>query len=141
MTFNASAFEALIKDTNFLCDYIDTPYITTSEQFSSADELVKYLQERITECEVIYYHTAIEFLADNDASLCESLGIACEYGYETKNLNSELLATLLLQQKLSEELAELDFIDVFAEDTKMKLPESVREIIEDNINFINGGRV
>ena len=49
--------------------------------------------------EVIYYSSAIRYLKDNDPSLCESLEIATEYGYEAKNLNSELLATLHASQK------------------------------------------
>ena len=49
--------------------------------------------------EVIYYSTAIRYLKDNDPSLTESLEIATEYGYEAKNLNSELLATLHASQK------------------------------------------
>lgn len=111
--FNTEEFEEIIGNTNLLKDYIDTPYITASETFETVDELTEYLQERISECEVIYYHVAIKFLADNDASLGESIEAACELGYELKNINSELLATLLLQQKLSEELAECDFTECF----------------------------
>ena len=106
---NNAKFEETLDNTNLLKDYIDTPYITTSESFGNEDELKEYLQERIGECDVIYYHKAIAFLAENDASLGESMQIASDMGYETKNLNSELLATLLLQQKLCEELAKTDF--------------------------------
>lgn len=114
-TFNTAQFETIIKETTFLCDYIDTPYITNSESFDNEDDLKEYLEDRIRECEVIYYHTAIDFLKDNDPSLGESLELASDMGYETKNLNSELLATLLLQQKLSNELSETDFTECFTE--------------------------
>jgi hypothetical protein len=52
--------------------------------------------------EVIYYHKAIKYLCENDASLSESLEIADELGYNVKDINSELLATLLMQQKETE---------------------------------------
>jgi hypothetical protein len=52
--------------------------------------------------EVIYYHKAMIYLAENDASLSESLEIADELGYNVKDINSELLATLLMQQKETE---------------------------------------
>ena len=44
--------------------------------------------------DIIYYYKAIEYLQDNDSSLCESLEIASEFGYTTENLNSEVLASL-----------------------------------------------
>ena len=50
----------------------------------------------------------MEFLLEHDASLATSIELAHEYGYETEAINSELLATLLLQQMLSEELHDLD---------------------------------
>lgn len=113
--FNTQKFEEIISNTNLLKDYIDTPYITNSESFENVNDLNEYLQERIGECDVIYYATAIKFLAENDASLGESLQLASDMGYETKNLNSELLATLLLQQKLSEELGATDFSECFTD--------------------------
>jgi len=53
--------------------------------------------------EIIYYSKAIKYLSREDASLSDSLDIASEYGYTTEQLNSELLATLLYQQKLTEQ--------------------------------------
>jgi len=58
--------------------------------------------------EVIYYHEAIKYLMNEDASLSDSLDIASEYGYTTEQLNSELLATLLYQQKLTEQWYEIE---------------------------------
>ena len=57
--------------------------------------------------DIIYYYKAMEYLKENDASLSDSLDIASEYGYETKDLNSELLATLLYQQRLTEQWYEI----------------------------------
>ena len=58
--------------------------------------------------EVIYYSEAIKYLMREDASLGQSLDIASEYGYTTEQLNSELLATLLYQQKLTEQWYEME---------------------------------
>lgn len=75
--------------------------------FDNADELIESLQEEIQQDEVIYYSNAMEYLSNNDNSLKESIGIALDMGYELKNVNSELLATLLKQQNLNEELGGL----------------------------------
>lgn len=114
-TLNADQFESILKDTIFLKDYIDTPYIVASESFDDEGELRDYLQERIGEAEVIYYTNAAKFLLEQDPSFSESLALASEMGYTPDKLNSELLATLLLQQKLSEELAELDLSECITE--------------------------
>ena len=115
--FNAQAFEALIDGSSLLSDHIDTPYITTSETFNSEDDLREYLQARVSEAEVIYYVTAAQFLLENDPSLNEAFALAFDCGYTLERLNSEVLATLLLQQKLSEELGELDLAACFIETT------------------------
>ena len=57
--------------------------------------------------DIIYYHEAMKYLLREDTSLCESLEIASEYGYTTENLNSELLATLLYQQNLTNQWYEI----------------------------------
>ena len=53
--------------------------------------------------EIIYYSNAIEYLSRNDTSLRESIEIAVDYGYELKNINSELLASLLASQNSREQ--------------------------------------
>ena len=53
--------------------------------------------------EIIYYSNAIEYLTRNDNSLRESIEIAVDYGYELKNINSELLASLLASQNSREQ--------------------------------------
>jgi len=75
---------------------------------NDADDFLEYYRETyVQDASIIYYHTAIEYLKEHDPSLMESLGIANEYGYAAKNINSELLATLLLQRELEEELSGL----------------------------------
>lgn len=53
--------------------------------------------------EIIYYGSAMEYLTRNDNSLRESIEIAIYYGYELKNINSELLASLLASQNSREQ--------------------------------------
>jgi hypothetical protein len=115
-TFNAAAFDTILQGTVELKDYIDTPYIVSGgESFDDEDSLREYLQERIGEAEVTYYAAAMRFLMEYDNSLHESLALASEMGFTLEKLSSELLATLLLQQKLSEELSGLDLAPCFIE--------------------------
>lgn len=83
---------------------------------NDADDFAEWYRETyIDSAEIIYYHTAIEYLKENDPSLRESTELASDIGYDVKDINSELLATLLLQQELNEELAELnsDLVEYF----------------------------
>lgn len=99
----------LFKDTSFDCfQYGD---------FESADELIESLREEINQEEVIYYRTAMEYLMENDNSLHESMALAHDMGYEAKDINSELLATILKQQNLNEELNDLvsDIEEIYSE--------------------------
>ena len=54
----------------------------------------------------------MEYLTANDTSLLESLDLAADMGYEIKNLNSEVLASLLASSKEREDFADIesDFI-------------------------------
>jgi hypothetical protein len=117
MTMNKAKFQEVIESTTLLNDHIDFAYMVSDdgEQFASEDELREYLQERVYEQEIIYYTNAAKYLLENDPSLTESLELAQDMGFDMKSLNSEKLATLHLQQKLSEELAETDFSECFEE--------------------------
>ena len=53
--------------------------------------------------EIIYYSKAMDYLTRNDDSLRESIEIALDFGYELKNINSELLASLLASQNSREQ--------------------------------------
>ena len=68
--------------------------------------------------EIIYYSEAINYLKENDFSLKLSLQLAEEFGYSIKDINSELLASLLASenavikfQDLQSEIEDF-FIDV-----------------------------
>jgi len=65
------------------------------------------INDAIMQEEIIYYYEAMKYLSREDASLSQSLEIASEYGYTTENLNSELLATLLYQQNLTNQWYEI----------------------------------
>lgn len=78
--------------------------------------------------EIIYYAKAIEYLAENDPSLNESLEIASEYGYEVQNLNSEILASLLASRNARDEFYELENeINEFFEELEEELEEEEEE--------------
>jgi hypothetical protein len=84
-------------DINYLLDF----------DCDNLDDFNECLNDYINEHEIIYYSVAMDFLKDYDNSLRESLEIAEEYGYKSKDLSSEILATLLLQKYLHEEAGEL----------------------------------
>jgi len=73
------------------------------ENEDTFSEFCDKVNDAIMHEDIIYYSEAIKYLTREDASLYDSLNIASEYGYTTENLNSELLATLLYQQKLTEQ--------------------------------------
>ena len=50
----------------------------------------------------------MEYLLENDPGLQISIGLAIEQGVSIEDLNSELLATILQQNKLTEELSSLE---------------------------------
>tara|TARA_R100000541_G_scaffold11826_1_gene20107 strand:- start:144 stop:479 length:336 start_codon:yes stop_codon:yes gene_type:complete len=88
----------ITEDKNFP---IDLAHLYCDED--SFDKFNDKVYEAINYEDIIYYGEAIKYLSIEDASLRESLGLASEYGFETENLNSELLATLLHQSKLREQ--------------------------------------
>ena len=92
-----------------LLDNIDI-YVCADDlkDVNTSDELRDYLESNDAfECEVIYYSNAMAYLLENDASLTESIELAIEYGYELKNINSELLATLLKCKNIRDEFENL----------------------------------
>lgn len=101
----------LFNDTRYLNEYIDIDSVLNTEYYdeiTSTDELYSVLCERINEVEIIYYSTAMEILKEEDQSLTESLNLAHELSYTLENLNSEILATLLIHERCIDELN--DFI-------------------------------
>jgi ribosomal protein L16 Arg81 hydroxylase len=94
---------------NTECNEIDIEYYLKDEEFSNYDEIRDILENNdALEREITYYSEAMKYLSENDNSLTESLGIASQLGYEVKNLNSELLASLLASQNLRDEFYGLE---------------------------------
>jgi hypothetical protein len=92
------------------CADLDLEYHLTEEGIKDEDDaetVHEYLQELIEQEEIIYYYTAMQFLTEYDTSLQTSLGLANKFGYTADRLNSELLATLLIQDLMSDELNEI----------------------------------
>ena len=87
-----------------IINYVDIDAIDNDDAFTSIYEMID--ENDGFNCDVIYYSNAIKYLQENDPSLMEALEIAAEYGYETKNLNSELLASLLKSQNVRDEFLE-----------------------------------
>lgn len=95
----------LKKHTDFIGVYIDVESVIGYEKnFKAIKDL---LETAIYEYQFIYYDAAMEFLSNYDNSLFDSLEEAKERGYTIENLNSEILAEVLLQRYMLEELNEL----------------------------------
>ena len=106
--------DKVIDLNDSLINYIDIESIDATDAFNSIYDMIE--ENDGFNCEVIYYSNAIKYLQENDPSLDESLEIAAGYGYELKNLNSEILASLLKSQNVRDEFSELkEEINVFFE--------------------------
>jgi len=92
----------------FLFNHLDKDdVIDTIKESTSISELEDSLLEKVNEVEFIYYSDAMEFLSLHDASLGKSLELAEELGYTIKDIDSTILATLLLQNMLREQVYNL----------------------------------
>jgi hypothetical protein len=94
----------LFENTNFLID-LDYEYLI--QNLEDLNDLENNFYEIINEHDLIYYSKCMTFLRDYDNSLRESLIIAEDLGYTLKNLSSEILATLLIQRYMNDELIEI----------------------------------
>jgi intracellular sulfur oxidation DsrE/DsrF family protein len=112
-------------DSQSFSSTIDFNYHLKDNDFSTVEEIEEILNDAgVFDVEIIYYSNAIKFLSENDASLNRSLEIASESGYEAKNLNSEILASLLASQIVRDEFAEI----------RNELEELLQEIEEQELN-------
>lgn len=94
-------FEYIEKDTDqSVTDHLDIEDILKMESY---DELYEELQDvGFFNVEIIYYAKAMEYLKEHDTSLTDSLEYAHNLGYSARDLNSELLATILACENLIE---------------------------------------
>jgi hypothetical protein len=88
-------------------EHIDIAYFADEYHESFEDLQDAILEGGGFDVEIIYYSNAIKYLQENDPSLRNSLEIAAEYGYEVKNLNSEILASLLAGEHAREDFFKL----------------------------------
>jgi len=77
---------------------------SSEETFDDYEDAYQYCIEQ----EIIYYHKAMEYLSEHDWSLRESTEIAGNLGYSIKNINSEMLATIHLQEQLINSIKEIE---------------------------------
>ncbi len=79
-----------------LANYINEQDFEDFDQLNAFDCLAEIIQEAGGfDQNITYYFTAISFLKENDPSLRDSLELAADLGFDVKNINSELLASLL----------------------------------------------
>ena len=112
-----------------ITDYVNIEDIDIDNSYNSIQE--KIHENNGFDIEIIYYSKAIEYLSENDPSLKESLGIASDYGFELKNLNSETLASLLASENARENFYGLESeIETFFEELKEEIEERTQLIID-----------
>ena len=89
---------------------IDISYhLNNDYKINNFDDLQELLQDNYAlDVEIIYYNKAIDFLKDNDTSLCDSIALACELGCTIESLNSEMLASILATDILRSQFNELE---------------------------------
>jgi len=94
--------EDKIKELETIIKLIRDKEIMDTDRYGEIiDEVIR------TASEVIYSGIAMEVLTAYDPSLCSALAIAEELGYKAGDLNSEILASLLLEDML---IDDLDFV-------------------------------
>lgn len=114
--------------------------------WSTPDEVVEFVEDHEREIidnqsEIIYYSEAMDYLHENDQTLTEALELAYNAGYDLKNLNSCILASLLKQEdenmywKFNEDLEALkdkaEEINEEREEIEEKTGKKIEDIIED----------
>jgi hypothetical protein len=90
------------------CEDLDIALNYYNDNEDGQSFIAWFREEYIDHAIVVYYHNAIKFLSEHDPSLQESMEKASDLGYETSNLNSELLATLLMQDIALGELCQFE---------------------------------
>ncbi len=101
-----SDYSTLESELDLQC--LDCTYDKADADEIDLNEFQEQAQDYIDQSvQVIYYATAIDYLVKNDPSLYNSLEIARECGFEIQSINSELLATLLVQRECCDELQQL----------------------------------
>tara|TARA_R110000868_G_scaffold120421_4_gene319550 strand:- start:1009 stop:1374 length:366 start_codon:yes stop_codon:yes gene_type:complete len=102
--------ETFLKSLNInnleIMDYIDIEQIDLNKSFNSIYDQLN--NKNAFNIEIIYYWNAIKYLKQHDASLRLSLDLANDLGYEFKNLNSEVLASILATENVLNDFYDLE---------------------------------
>lgn len=67
------------------------------DTFERLEDVERSINEQ---SDIIYYSRAMEFLSREDPSLTEAFKYAAEMGYDLKDLNSEVLASILNNRQM-----------------------------------------
>ena len=96
------------NNLDFSFDNIDINQIKLHDAYRSLLELLE--DQGIFTVEFFYYRRdAMEYLMDNDYSLELSIKLARDYGYELRDCDSSLLASLLASDKKRQSFTELKY--------------------------------
>ena len=94
-------------NTNVL-EFITPEELIKDDAINDAHDVQYTIWERINDnggfqIDIIYYYKAMEYLSRYDHTLCESVEIADELGYQLADINSETLASLHASRQAEEE--------------------------------------
>ena len=98
-------FKNAIEKNQLLNEYID--FDGCVNVHNDIDTARESLLDSVSDCSIINYNNAVNFLLENDPSFLNSLGLAADFGYSIDEINSETLATLLLRDMLKSEIEEV----------------------------------
>jgi len=92
---------------NYMSDFLTDDFLEELDQDDPEkcfDDICEELSRDygFFDIDIRYFYEANKYLNDNDASFLESLKLACNRGYEVKDLNSVILANILLNHNAVE---------------------------------------
>lgn len=89
-----------------ICDYITEE---ETKEIEEVEQITDILEDNgAFNIEIIYYSNAMDYLRENDPSLCESIELCQSLGFNIDSVNSEFLASLLASEKAREQYYELE---------------------------------
>ena len=100
-----------------LTNFFELGLVDYYKHGETCDELIETVRGGIKEQKVQETHVAIDYLNEHDDSLKEAIEIADRLGFKLKDVNSELLATLTYQNRLSYNFSRIikDIREIFKE--------------------------
>ena len=98
------------KNSEYISEYVDYKYFLNNLDNDDLEQLREdFTENYIWTTDIIYYSRAIEFLRNEDPWFQETFELMDEMWYweNLDKLNSEIMATTLLQARLTEEFDEI----------------------------------